>query len=56
MIRITGAKKGRGLTNAEAARRYGLAPILDADGNVATLHETWKDFNSFLKEYFGINN
>lgn len=20
------------------------------------LNETWKDFNSFLKEYFGINN
>ena len=20
------------------------------------LKETWKDFNSFLKEYFGINN
>ncbi|WP_200907904.1 hypothetical protein [Clostridium sporogenes] len=40
MIRTTGAKKGRGLTNAEAADRYGLAPILDADGNVGTLHHS----------------
>uniref|UniRef100_UPI001A9AB21D HNH/ENDO VII family nuclease n=1 Tax=Clostridium sp. D43t1_170807_H7 TaxID=2787140 RepID=UPI001A9AB21D len=40
MLRSTGAKKGRGLTNAEAAERYGLAPILDADGNVATLHHS----------------
>ena len=40
MVRSTGAKKGRGLTNAEAAEKYGLAPILDADGNVATLHHS----------------
>lgn len=40
MVRSTGAKKGRGLTNAEAAEKYGLAPILDANGNVATLHHS----------------
>ena len=40
MLRSTGAKKGRGVTNAEAAERYGLAPILDAEGNVATLHHS----------------
>ena len=40
MLRSKGAKKGRGLTNAEAAERYGLAPILDADGNIATLHHS----------------
>ena len=28
MVRTTGAKKGRGLTNAQAAEKYGLAPIL----------------------------
>src|SRR5699024_8599506 len=28
----------RGLTNAEASTKYGLAPILDDAGNVATLH------------------
>ncbi|WP_179232824.1 hypothetical protein [Paenibacillus rigui] len=40
MVRTTGAKKGRGLTNAEAAAKYGLAPILDDAGNVATLHHS----------------
>ena len=40
MVRITGAKKGRGLTNAQAAEKYGLAPILDVDGKVATLHHS----------------
>ena len=39
MVRITGAKKGRGLTNAQAAEKYGLAPILN-DGYVATLHHS----------------
>ena len=34
------ARKGRGLTNAEAAAKYGLAPILDNAGNVATLHHS----------------
>jgi LXG domain of WXG superfamily/Pre-toxin TG len=40
MVRTKGAKKGRGLTNAEAANKYGLAPILDDAGNVATLHHS----------------
>lgn len=39
MVRTTGAKKGRGLTNAQAAEKYGLAPIL-SDGYVATLHHS----------------
>lgn len=39
MVRTTGAKKGRGLTNAQAAEKYGLAPILN-DGYVATLHHS----------------
>ncbi len=40
MMRTIGAKKGRNLTNAQAAERYGLAPILDEAGNVATLHHS----------------
>ena len=40
MIRTKGAKKGRGLTNAEASEKYGLAPILDDAGSVATLHHS----------------
>lgn len=40
MIRTKGAKKGRGLTNAEASAKYGLAPILDDAGSVATLHHS----------------
>lgn len=40
MVRTKGAKKGRGLTNAEAASKYGLAPILDDAGSVATLHHS----------------
>jgi RHS repeat-associated protein len=40
MVRTKGAKKGRGLTNAEAVSKYGLAPILDDAGNVATLHHS----------------
>lgn len=39
IVRTTGAKKGRGLTNAQAAEKYGLAPILN-DGYVATLHHS----------------
>ncbi|WP_195237746.1 polymorphic toxin-type HINT domain-containing protein [Clostridium perfringens] len=39
-IRKNGAKKGRGLTNAEAAEKYGLAPILDEKGSIATLHHS----------------
>lgn len=39
MIRQSGAKPGRGLTNAQAAAKYGLAPILP-DGNIATLHHS----------------
>lgn len=39
MVRTTGAKKDRGLTNAQAAEKYGIAPILD-DGYVATLHHS----------------
>ena len=39
MVRTTGAKKGRGLTNAQAAEKYGLAPILN-DGYVVTLHHS----------------
>ena len=40
MVRTKGAKKGRGLTNAEASVKYGLAPILDDAGSVATLHHS----------------
>ncbi|WP_083180282.1 RHS repeat domain-containing protein [Paenibacillus yonginensis] len=40
MVRTTGARKGRGLTNAEAAAKHGLAPILDDAGSVATLHHS----------------
>ncbi|WFA06336.1 T7SS effector LXG polymorphic toxin [Bacillus sp. HSf4] len=40
MVRTKGAKKGRGLTNAEASAKYGLAPILDEKGSVATLHHS----------------
>nr|WP_261764723.1 RHS repeat-associated core domain-containing protein [Paenibacillus xylanexedens] len=40
MVRTTGARKGRGLTNAEAAAKRGLAPILDDAGSVATLHHS----------------
>ncbi|WP_249928571.1 hypothetical protein M1D49_12150 [Bacillus sp. PK3-056] len=40
MVRTKGAKKGRGLTNAEASAKYGLAPILDEAGSVATLHHS----------------
>ena len=39
IVRTTGAKKGRGLTNAQVAEKYGLAPILN-DGYVATLHHS----------------
>ena len=37
MVRTTGAQRGQGLTHAQAAERYGLAPILP-NGSVATLH------------------
>ena len=40
MVRTKGAKKGRGLTNAEASAKHGLAPILDDAGSVATLHHS----------------
>lgn len=40
MVRTKGAKKGRGLTNAEASAKYGLAPILDDAGSVAILHHS----------------
>ncbi|QKY70324.1 hypothetical protein Len3610_12615 [Lentibacillus sp. CBA3610] len=40
LVRTSGAKKGRGLTNAEASSKYGLAPILDDLGNIATLHHS----------------
>jgi len=40
MVRTKGAKKGRGLTNADASAKYGLAPILDDVGSVATLHHS----------------
>lgn len=40
MVRTTGTKKGKNLTNAQAAEKYGLAPILDIDGSVATLHHS----------------
>lgn len=39
MVREGGAKQARNLTNAEAAARYGIAPILP-DGSVATLHHS----------------
>lgn len=38
MMRTKGAKKGRGLTNAEASGKYGLAPIIDDARSAATLH------------------
>ena len=40
MVRTKGSKKGRGLTNAEASAKHGLAPILDDTGSVATLHHS----------------
>ncbi|WP_411197847.1 hypothetical protein [Sporosarcina sp. ANT_H38] len=40
MVRTKGAKKGRGLTNAEASAKYGLAPILDDASSDATLHHS----------------
>jgi hypothetical protein len=40
MVRTKGARKGRGLTNADAAAKHGLAPILDGAGSVATLHHS----------------
>jgi hypothetical protein len=44
MVRDFGAKKGRGLTNAQAAEKYGLAPILGKTDKgkaiVATLHHS----------------
>lgn len=39
MVRTSGAKPGRGLTNAQAAERFGLAPILP-DKSLATLHHS----------------
>ena len=39
MVRKGGAKPGQNLTNAEAAAKHGLAPILP-DGYVATLHHS----------------
>lgn len=50
MVRSTGAKKGIGLTNVEAAEKYGLAPILDADRNVATLHHIGQDSRGPIAE------
>ncbi|MBU3202453.1 hypothetical protein LL037_14795 [Clostridium estertheticum] len=47
MVRITGAKKGRNLTNSQASEKYGLAPILDSDGSVATLHPYKGKLNPF---------
>jgi RHS repeat-associated protein len=38
-VRTTGDRRGRGLTNAEAAERFGLAPQLP-DGHFATLHHS----------------
>ena len=38
-VRTTGAKAGLGMTNAQAAAKYGLAPILN-DGYAATLHHS----------------
>ena len=48
-IRTGGDKRGRGLTNAEAARRYGLGPQLD-DGFFATLHHVAQDSRGPLVE------
>ncbi|NHZ93962.1 hypothetical protein F2P45_33955 [Massilia sp. CCM 8733] len=39
MVRTSGAKQGRDLTNAEAAARFGIGPILP-DGSIATLHHS----------------
>jgi RHS repeat-associated protein len=48
-IRTAGAKMGRGMTNAEAARRFGLPPQLE-DGNFATLHHLGQDSRGPLVE------
>jgi|GEM_PF-2475290 len=41
-VRTSGNKLGQGLTNAEAARRFGLGPQLH-DGSFATLHHLGQD-------------
>ena len=50
----------RGLTNAEAAEKYGVAPILDDEGHVATLHHSQQNSNGPLYEvsarYHNIRN
>lgn len=60
MTRTTGAKKGWGLTNAQASEKYGLAPIIDSDGNVATLHHSQQQSKGPLFEastrYHNISN
>ncbi len=48
-IRLGGDQRGIGLTNDEAARRFGLAPELD-DGNFATLHHVGQDARGPLVE------
>lgn len=39
LVRTSGAESGLGLTNAEAAAKHGLGPILP-DGKIATLHHS----------------
>jgi len=60
MVRKTGVKKGIGLTNAEAASKHGLAPILNKNGNVATLHHSQQRSGGSLFEastrYHNISN
>jgi RHS repeat-associated protein len=59
MVRTIGAKQGRGLTNAEAAAKYGFAPVLP-DGSVATLHHSQQNAYGPLFEastrYHNISN
>jgi len=48
-VRTGGDRRAIGLTNEEAARRYGLAPELD-DGSFATLHHLGQDSRGGLVE------
>ncbi|KGR89734.1 RHS repeat-associated core domain-containing protein, partial [Lysinibacillus boronitolerans] len=48
-VRTLGSAKGRGMTNRDAANKYGLAPQL-ADGSFVTLHHLGQDSRGALVE------
>jgi hypothetical protein len=49
-VRTHGDARGKGLTNREAGRKYGLAPQLDEAGHFATLHHIGQDSRGPLVE------